>query len=539
MKTNIQSITKLIESNRQFIAEFPLENNIGTKKMIKKYHEEAIIKKNEFVSEEITLFTQYKELLFKTIKEKSNTMLPRDDTKDLISLKNQGILIQKTILSLDKSNTADKLGLNEIICELKDNENIDLDTVNNLLLMFINKFRQMNIILTNYDFNYSVATYLYMKDFFKFMNDSTFCEKMKNTFESIYWECPSLIIHLKLNMKYIVTLYTKELKSYEEELKNKLLLQTNLNEENCLTAYNDVMINMDYLIKTNDYLNLNKFLTNELAIADYIEDSSNRKNVFNRFLDKDVNFANLNQVEIDKFYSDIISLDKILEELENYYYFESIIQDIIKRYMKKDSYKGVYQNKTKEVDKEEKIREKLVYAYEKAQRPSIFSKKVQPNEIKESINLQIDKLSKLYDELEDNLINEKILINLDDKATLDDVIKLCNSSYVYLRTLFKLENPKSNQSQVTKFINDFTDFCFNPNNTFTKKVNILNTQNITKLICDKYYLFNINFDILDLNKENLSKLHQDVKMIATIYYMSKGHITFDNINFICTVNKLN
>ena len=48
---------------------------------------------------------------------------------------------------------------------------------------------------------------------------------------------------------------------------------------------------------------------------------------------------------------------KLYRELENYYYFEKIILDIIQRYKAKDTYKGVYELKNKEVLKEDKVRE--------------------------------------------------------------------------------------------------------------------------------------------------------------------------------------
>ena len=42
-----------------------------------------------------------------------------------------------------------------------------------------------------------------METYFRSINTETFNDDMKQVFDQIYWECPNIINHIKLNIRYL------------------------------------------------------------------------------------------------------------------------------------------------------------------------------------------------------------------------------------------------------------------------------------------------------------------------------------------------
>ena len=75
-----------------------------------------------------------------------------------------------------------------------------------------------------------------MKTFFEERNNIT-SDTLKNKFESVYWQCPDLIIHIELNFRYIYLKNQKEIDKYFESKKDFVIKQTNVSSQMIIEKY--------------------------------------------------------------------------------------------------------------------------------------------------------------------------------------------------------------------------------------------------------------------------------------------------------------
>ena len=88
------------------------------------------------------------------------------------------------------------MGIDKIIYEIRYSNNLDI--INNSIGEMLDKFLLVGVELKKEDFKYSLSLYKYICAYFELYSDSDFKNKIKNTFDSLYWECPNLVLHIFL-----------------------------------------------------------------------------------------------------------------------------------------------------------------------------------------------------------------------------------------------------------------------------------------------------------------------------------------------------
>ena len=537
MKINAEVMFKVITKGKENIENFPLESTVGTKKMIKDFHVKAVNERNNYVISQMEMFRDCKQNILEILKKRLAEGTPKDNQKTFDKEKSKLELLEEIIKYTNGNNDSiDKLGITEIICEIDEKENVDLTKVNNLLLEIFKILKEASIEVSASSFDYSMFTRIYGEKFLENMGLADFQNQMKLVFESIYWECPKLITHLKLNMLYLVNRYNKELDIFCEAKRNNLLNISKVTKDNYLENYNSTYESFKQKLRQDSFINVNKFLNKELNINDYLLVSPIRNSSFNKFV-KGKSFSDLSSEEQKDFYLQINNLNETLEELDNYYYFDTIILDVIKRYKAKETYKGIYELKSKEVSKEDKVRNNLYKEYIKASKKNLFGKSNldKANIIKVKMNEQITKLDTLYDELNEAKINEVIATSLNDGSTLYDIILLTNSFYIYLKPIL---NINFQGIEITSLLKKYFAFTYNPGVDFMKKINIFSDYNIADIIYEKYKLLDIELNREELEKDNLKKLKISTNMIRQIYYINNGSVGIDDIKIMCDIKNL-
>ncbi len=537
MSSRISQYLTNFEESKKVLEGFPLEITQGTKRMIEKYHKNAIEKRNEVVSEQVEKYKIDLDTVKSVLIDRMNEMLPEGPSADIDINRNTLKLLKKVINYNNEYNDVyDKTNLEKVICNIDDIENYDLKESNRVLFSIISKLENASINLRPDDFNYSPDTKRYMTVFLEKKDQEDFDDCMNDLFSELYWETPKLLTHLKLNIRYLISINEKKLSEYCKLQRKNLFKQSLTDEYN----YQDVYLNskkiLDDLVSKDPYLNLKKFTDGGLNIDDYLVSSMTRNNVFNKYV-KDDDFNNYSLEEKDNFYEEINNLKNSITELQTYKLFEIIVHDIIDRYKSKDKNKGIYISKLKQIGKLEKERCKKIKKYNALVKRRENSKVLEKMKtLKASINSDIDVLNGLYIELDDARINEKIFMHINDNSSIYDAFLVAGSFYGYLKSMIIKNFELTSIKEVEELIEKFEDFLYNPNVIILRKINLFSDSDLEFMIIQKCKLFGINIEtgIMD----NVDSILNDIEMIMLIRNIELSSLSLEDIKFICEVKKL-
>lgn len=526
-------IDKEISINNDHINTFKLELESGTKKMKEKFHKNAVKERNEYVEEQIKKFDKYQVEVYRLLKLRVNSLLPSDKSNHYDSLK-KNIEKEKQIIVFNNSDYSIdfKLGIFKLISSIDINDDVSLNTINNTFLNIIKIFEDASIKLTISDFTYSMFTEKYMHVFLdNIEKNNRFEEVMKKCFDSIYWECPDIIKHLKLNFWSLLEKYEEKLKIYTDTVSYQLLQKTGYDKNSLIDKYLGNVNKYNLEVSRDEFYNLDSFLSKKKNVLDYLDDSATRVKNLDQFV-IDGEFKDIE--DSSKFYDNMVELAHTLSVLKLYYRYEFIIKDIQEKYSKKDANKSVFSNKLKEVNTEEGKRKKIYNDYLKACGKNLFHKvneeKIKSNKL--AINEEILKLDTLYNELHDLEIVELINKKVNSTDSLYDLFSLSYESYYYLEKMFNEHFKDSDDYSFEEELNKYFDFIYSPYNDFLKKINGFSMVDVSSVITDKYRLLGINVTNDNISVDNLDSFMDSVNYVKFIDDILKGDLSFDDINVI-------
>ena len=531
-------IDKEISINNDHINTFKLELESGTKKMKEKFHKSAVKERNEYVEEQIKKFDKYQVEVYRLLKLRVNSLLPSDKSNHYDSLK-KNIEKEKQIIVFNNSDYSIdfKLGIFKLISSIGINDDVSLNTINNTFLNIIKIFEDASIKLTISDFTYSMFTEKYMHVFLdNIEKNNRFEEVMKKCFDSIYWECPDIIKHLKLNFWSLLEKYEEKLKIYTDTVSYQLLQKTGYDKNSLIDKYLGNVNKYNLEVSRDEFYNLDSFLSKKKNVLDYLDGSATRVKNLDQFV-IDGEFKDIE--DSSKFYDNMVELAHTLSVLKLYYRYEFIIKDIQDKYSKKDANKSVFSNKLKEVNTEEGKRKKIYNDYLKACGKNLFHKvneeKIKSNKL--AINEEILKLDTLYNELHDLEIVELINKKVNSTDSLYDLFSLSYESYYYLEKMFNEHFKDSDDYSFEEELNKYFDFIYSPYNDFLKKINGFSMVDVSSVITDKYRLLGINVTNDNISVDNLDSFMDSVNYVKFIDDILKGDLSFDDINVIVKVRE--
>lgn len=528
--SKITEISRAIEIDKNHINNFPLESEVGTKRMKENFHKNAVIQRNNYVKQQQDIFNLYTKQVYKEMKSRVDKYFPSNKNAFYDGEKKKMLEIKDAIKFTNKYlDSSLKLELLPLISSIKDDTEISLDNINSTIEKFINKFLEAGVSLSVNDFTYSIFTYKYMGDYFNKDNNVN----LKDSFEAVYWECPHFLKHLKLNLWNIIDKYKKELDSYSDKLMNEKLCNLNLDKNSILKFYNDNMQKLEIDIRRDPYINLNVFLDKKRNISDYLEDSSIRKNNFNFFVSSN-DFDSLSEKEKAKYYLEILDLAKTLPILKVYYRYEFIINDLKEKFSKRNENKNLYENKLKEIKKEESKRSKLFSSYLKANGIGFLAKydekKISVSKLQ--MNEEVLKLYGLYNELHELEIIYKMNKYISDISSLYDLFMLAYSSYFYLEKMFSDKFAEDDNFSLNNEFIKYFDFIYDIDNVFLAKINGFVDYDITEIVAEKFKLLELKLDKTSIDKDTIDSTIDTVNFIRLIKDIMDGNLSLYEMNFI-------
>ena len=213
-------ILKEIEVDRDYIDHFVMETTQGTKKVKKKFHNRAILERNNYIQQQLQLFRIYQKDLYLLLQNRAVRITPSSLESDIKKTESEFYTSKILFMTCnDDLHLYYKLGFAPIFYHLK--EGVSLDILNQELSLFIDKLKEMGITLDSHDFMYSMFSYAYMTAYFDKGRD------MREVFDDIYFKCPDIIHHLELNLYTILVEHKKELENYMDSKKEQLLQKYN------------------------------------------------------------------------------------------------------------------------------------------------------------------------------------------------------------------------------------------------------------------------------------------------------------------------
>ena len=468
-------------------------------------------KYNEYLEEQLKKITPMIEEAEKEISKrveqikKYNTEESLPEERELLD-----IIKVKRLSSL--SSSSNKLNLDYYLYELSSFENNNLEKINGVILQILLAFKEVGIILTSKDFEYSEVVQKYMDTL---INDYDNIEKV---FDDIYWENSNIITQIELNIRYLYFKHKKEIDKYYQLLKEEPL-------EEYLTKYIDLKINQ----KLNEYQNrtylFNNFMNHTLMLTDYSE-----KNIDGLLTD-----IILDREDEDN-YLNLTKLSSSLSEYNEYLNFEYIIKDIKELFTKKEEYKGKYDLKLKDIVKKEK---ELFSLNKQINKTGLFKPNLKKiNELKLKRNTTIADILSLYIELDELTIQNDIFNNVTNETTYQDILKLTCFNTKYFIKLLKDQIDNLTIEDIDQNITNLFEYAFGSEINIISNIAISEEIDIPKIIKDKYRLLNISINEEDLNKDDIEKVEKNIKDLIIYYNIKKINLNIQDIDFIFKAEKL-
>ena len=525
------SLVKKMNIDKRHIENFVLETTEGTKRTKEKFYREASEQRNVYVRNQLTIFNNALMAIKNEMAKRYNNLMPVDHTEDYAK---ELLKVDKylDLVQLDSSMSSPfKLDFYFMVSAV--NENTSLEELNKVLGRFIKRMQEIGVSLTYHDFNYTMFTEYYMKAFFE--NNSS--EKMKVTFDSIYFACPDIKLQLKMNLEHLLRVHRKELDLYVDNYRSEKFKEFDVTSSNVIDKYVNIREEVGNKIAVDEYYNSIVFLDGKKKISDYLPDAPARNKNYDLFA-VNGSYNDLSDDEKTNYNEATMNLYLTLNELKKYYRYEFLIKDLVERYKDKAIIKNTYNAKLKEIDKEEKTRLGLYKEYLKANGIGFLAKKneekIQVSKLK--MNEQVRKLHTLYEELRDLEITYK-LSNVSESASIYDLFLIILESFPFLEKCF-LDNENFQEKTLEENVEDFLRFVYNPNNNFLRKINVFAEYNVTEVVAEKYRLLGLKLASSDIALDTIDATLDSVRFINLVQNVGRSNIDFHIINNLCVMKSL-
>ena len=520
-----------IDIDKNHIDNFVLDTEEGTKKMKEAFHVKACNERNAYVNSRKEVFLSYQKFIYEELNRRNSNMAPEDMTE---TFNNRNKELDKMLYIIKLNNnymtSSYKLGLDFLLSQISNN--VSLDTLKDIIDRILNVFRSAKINFSINDFKYTMYCEKFMNVYF---NDVT---NLEETFHNLFFECPNLVIQLKYNLKYIINKYQKELDVYTEELLNKYLEEENSTKDNILKKYIVDKQVYDIDFSHYDFNNVNIFLSGKKKISDYL-DGAGKDKIFNTYDIKD-DFNNEDDKYKGLFYKNCDELYSELLLLKEYYRYEDIIKDLIRKYGNIDKSITEYNNLVKEYKKEDGKRAKLYASYLKTIGVGFLARKNREKEkiVSLEMNKEIDTIVKLNEDIDKLKLATVMKSYLNDASSIYDFFIISFTNYPYLEKLFSDMFSEDESFTLESECDRYFRFLTNPYNDFLRDVRALTNYDLATILAEKYKLLGLEVSSEDFKAETLDVTISNIEYIKLINDINNSRLKINDVNFIYNVTNL-
>lgn len=515
---NLSNITNKISVDKEVLSTLPRNNEKNVNAYLKK------------VSTYKMTYQKLENEIIEEMKKRISKISEIEKSEELLNLEDEIKNTEGVIYLLNDIDTSyEKMDLDRVLYNLNFYYKKNLEIVNDTILYCIKKFEEVGIELTLKDFTYSKYVNEYINVFLQELeNENINSKRIKSKFEEIYWKCPDIIVHIKLNIIYLYLKNEKYIDKYYN--KQKEMLIKNFARDAILNRYIELKKRLIEKTEKDKSIIINNFLSGNLKAKDY--SVSSIENSYLKFISKE----NLQEMDEDKrkeINSALSKLSNSLYEYKNYLKYKFIIDAVKEEYKNKEQNKNVYAQNKKEVSTKES---KLFKINNKINGHGILVKS-NDKYVVEANNLILE-LKEKYADLEKNKINDKIYNELDENSTILDVLKVASSFYSFLYKCAREEFVDASDEEINNFIDELREFVRWPFYTILNNITMTDTKQLSLVIKDRYQLLNINVAKEDLEEENLDNLISIIDTIKTNENLQSNNLSIDEIEGIYEFKKI-
>lgn len=525
MNDILEEFENYISSNKEVLSILP----VNTKKNRSKYLEKV----DEFLDKA----SQIDKIIWNEIKTRYERILNTEQNPKISELTKEIEELGNVELFNELNTPFEKLGIDKITHTLGCFFEADMGLVNENIKAFIDKFKSFGINLTADDFIYSSPANEYMRVFFEeTSNGNLNSDKLKKTFETLYWKCPDIVTHIELNIRYLYYINSKKIEKELSDRNEKVLASKTTDKNGLVKKFFELNKELIKLKRRDATLILDKFVKDEWKIKDF--NDKEMSVLYDRMYTK--NYYNGTEEEKDEIDNNFGKLLNTLQEYNVYVRYKYIIDDLKEKYKVKDTFKGAYEAKNKELRKKEqeflKEAEKTKKLAKIIKNPLLaFFKKKFEKKLYESpvtINSKIKELKQLYLELDEAAVNEKIAQYIDENCSIKYMFKIATSYYTYAYNLVKKHYEDNPDINIDEELQNLIDFINQPYKVMLNNIKLAEEPEIRSIISNRYKILNIALEKELLEEDTMEGLLADVGKIVDFYNIRKSGLNLEDIEFI-------
>ena len=536
MKELVENIEKQITTDKEVISVLPRNGIKAIKTLLKTIQE--MTEKYENLNEK----------LLKEIEERYDNLTTVEENTEIPQIEQEILKYDIAEKNTDTRSSFEKMGLDRVIYNVNGYYKSNLERLNKELIFSIKQFEKVGIKLTADDFCISEYAKKYMEVLLReAYNGDINSEAVKNQFEKVYWECSEVVSHLYVNIRYIYDKYESQIDRFYNEKAQEILKGLSLTVEDVEERKADLIKKKNQIEETDNKNILDKFYTGSLNINDYKED--NYKRIYTELTDKDV--TKLSDIEKNEIDENIDKLNTNLTEYAKYLEYKFLVEQVLQT--RQELLKNAEANKDKKVKKTQyeltkeeikKLQTEIFKLNSKIEKPSkgFFERKKAENK-KDSIsilqrnNLVLD-LKKAYMQLDEEIINQKILQNLDETSSLFDVLKFASSYYGYMAKAMIKNNEDITDKEIGENAKKIRNFINFSNFTVINHVKISDTKELSIIIKDKYKLLGMQLSKENFEEDSIEDLIRKVRIINNYNNIQKSKFSIKDLEYIMNVKEM-
>lgn len=536
MKELVKDIEKQIDTDKEVISVLPRNGIKAIKTLL------------ETISEMTEKYEHANEMLLKDIENRYNELTTVEGNQEIPKIEDEILKYDGAVKDTDMRSSFEKMGLDRVVYNVNGYYKSNLERLNRELIDCVKQFEKVGIKLIADDFNISEYAKEYMGVLLQEAYEGQInSEKIKDAFEKVYWKCSEVVSHLYANIRYIYDIHEAEIDKFYENKSEEILQRFHSTAEQVEDKKAKLIKQKKKLEDIDNKIILNKFYTGSLNINDYKED--NYKRIYSELTSKDV--SELTEAEKAEMDENIEKLDNNLSEYSKYSEYRFLVDGVLT--IREEELKRIQANKDKKVKKTEyelvkdnikKITAEIFKINGKLDKPQkgLFKRKDSNDKKNSAVILQrnnlVLELKKLYMNLDDEIMKQKIMQNVDETSSLLDVLKLASNYYGFMARAMIKKNEEITDKEIGEMAKDIRNFINFSNFTVINYIKISDTKDLAVIIKDKYKLFGMQVSKENFQEDNIEDLIKRVKIIANYNNIQKSKFSIEDLEYITTVKEM-
>lgn len=536
MKELVKDIEKQIDTDKEVISVLPRNGIKAIKTLL------------ETISEMTEKYEHANEMLLKDIENRYNELTTVEGNQEIPKIEDEILKYDGAVKDTDMRSSFEKMGLDRVVYNVNGYYKSNLERLNRELIDCVKQFEKVGIKLIADDFNISEYAKEYMGVLLQEAYEGQInSEKIKDAFEKVYWKCSEVVSHLYANIRYIYDIHEAEIDKFYENKSEEILQRFHSTAEQVENKKAELIKQKKKLEDIDNKIILNKFYTGSLNINDYKED--NYKRIYLELTSKDV--SELTEAEKAEMDENIEKLDNNLSEYSKYSEYRFLVDGVLT--IREEELKRIQANKDKKVKKTEyelvkdnikKITAEIFKINGKLDKPQkgLFKRKDSNDKKNSAVILQrnnlVLELKKLYMNLDDEIMKQKIMKNVDETSSLLDVLKLASNYYGFMARAMIKKNEEITDKEIGEMAKDIRNFINFSNFTVINYIKISDTKDLAVIIKDKYKLFGMQVSKENFQEDNIEDLIKRVKIIANYNNIQKSKFSIEDLEYITTVKEM-